>query len=117
MNPVLQKRAKAKENCLEKEHLDTLQWLDDISRGRKYDPVLTQLFLALASINTSSDFLCQALYDICSHENKETLVQELRTEIISAIGEGGWGESALQKLKLMDSVLKESQRLKPIAIC
>ncbi|KAG6141279.1 hypothetical protein E4U28_003122 [Claviceps purpurea] len=44
------------------------------------------------------------------------LVEPLRKEIISVLGVAGWSKHSLYQLKLMDSVLKESQRLKPIAI-
>lgn len=116
MSPVLQERAVANEAGLQKDYQDALQWVDEIANGRKYDPVLVQLTLAVAAIHTSSDLLCQALYYICSYEHQETLVQKLREEIISAIRNGGWAKGALQKLTLMDSVLKESQRLKPVGI-
>jgi hypothetical protein len=54
------------------------------------------------------------LYDLCG---KEDLIQALRDEVITVIGEEqGWKKATLYKLKRMDSTLKESQRLKPIGI-
>lgn len=38
----------------------------------------------------------------------------MREEIIRVITEHGWRKTSLYNLKLMDSVLKESQRLKPV---
>ncbi|KPM45297.1 hypothetical protein AK830_g1253 [Neonectria ditissima] len=41
------------------------------------------------------------------------VIDDLRREIVAVIGEGGWKKTSLHNLKLMDSVLKESQRPKP----
>lgn len=38
----------------------------------------------------------------------------LRREMVKIIGDEGWTITALNNLKLMDSVLKEPQRLKPV---
>jgi cytochrome P450 len=38
----------------------------------------------------------------------------LREEIISVVSENGWTKASLQKLRLMDSFLKESQRFTPM---
>ncbi|KAG6000439.1 hypothetical protein E4U21_005463 [Claviceps maximensis] len=53
------------------------------------------------------------MLDIARHPE---LVEPLRKEVISVLGVSGWSKHSLYKLKLMDSVMKESQRLKPIAI-
>ena len=46
-------------------------------------------------------------------------MDDLRAEIIAVVKaeDRGWQKSTLYKLKLMDSVLKESQRLRPIRHC
>jgi cytochrome P450 len=93
---------------------DAIGWLEDIYNGRQYDPTVAQLLLAFAGIHTTSDLMTKALFDISSDPE---LIDNLRKEIISVIGEQGWSKNSLYNLKLMDSALKESQRLKPLRIC
>lgn len=93
---------------------DAVQWLDDVSKGEEYDAIISQLVLSMAAIHTTGDLLSQVLYDICMHQD---LVQPLRKEAIAVIGAKGWKRTSLYNLKLMDSVIKESQRLKPASMC
>lgn len=54
-------------------------------------------------------------YDILDHPE---LIPELRQEIITVVTEDqGWKKTSLYKLKLMDSVMKESQRVHVLSIC
>lgn len=92
---------------------DAMEWLEQVAKGRSYDPAAIQLTFSIAAIHTTSDMMTQAIYDLCG---REELVQELRNEIVSVISAHGWKKTALYKLQLMDSFLKESQRLKPINI-
>ncbi|KAK7402713.1 hypothetical protein QQX98_011535 [Neonectria punicea] len=89
---------------------DAIEWFQEIAKGQKYHPGLSQLILATVAIHTTADLIAQAMYDIIGNQE---LIDDLRKEIITAIGEGGWKKTSLHNLKLMDSVLKESQRLKP----
>ncbi|GFF24895.1 aldehyde reductase 1 [Aspergillus lentulus] len=57
--------------------------------------------------------LTQVLLGLCAHAE---VIQPLREKIVTVIQEEGWKKPALYKLKLMDSVLKESQRMKPVNI-
>ncbi|KAL4744546.1 hypothetical protein BDW72DRAFT_208931 [Aspergillus terricola var. indicus] len=82
----------------------------DKEAGRSCDPAAAQLGFSLANIHTTTDLLHQVLYDIC---RQDRIASELREEIITVIQQEEWQKSALYKLKLMDSVLKETQRLKP----
>lgn len=52
------------------------------------------------------------MLDIVMHPE---VVQPLREEIIAVVGAEGWQKTALYKLRLMDSFLKESQRMTPMA--
>ncbi|KAL4981326.1 cytochrome P450 [Aspergillus falconensis] len=96
-----------------KQYLDALEWMEECAKGRSYDPAAAQLGLSLAAIHTTTDLLIQVLYDLCGQEQ---VVSALREEIITVILQEGWQKSALYKLKLMDSVLKETQRLKPMGV-
>ncbi|KAG2419448.1 hypothetical protein HFD88_004244 [Aspergillus terreus] len=116
--PVLEERRKSKETQVRegrtpKRYVDAMQWMEESAQGRPYDPAVAQLSFSLAAIHTTSDMLTQALLDLCG---KDDLIKELREEIVTVIQGEGWKKTTLYKLKLMDSVLKESQRLKPVSI-
>jgi cytochrome P450 len=98
------------------ESLDALSWIDGVAgaTGVKYDPTLTQLRLAYAAVHTTSDMMTKVLSAICEHDE---LVKPLREEIVAVVKEHGWTEAALAKMLLLDSVLKETQRLEPLASC
>jgi cytochrome P450 len=112
IQPLVDKR-RAGETGSKKQSDNLVAWMDEMSRGRPFDAVLSQVASSFAAIHTTSDFLTQLLMDIC---NDPELIDSLRKEVITVITSEGWKRSALQNLKLMDSVLKESQRLKPIGL-
>jgi cytochrome P450 len=93
------------------EKFSSVAWVDAFASGNKYDAAMVQLRLANASIHSSADLLTKVLINLCEQPD---LIQDLRDEVISALGENGWRASTLNQLKLLDSVLKESQRLHPI---
>lgn len=116
--PVLEERRVEKKAALRdgrkpQPHVDAMEWMEESAKGRPYDPTVAQLMFSVAAIHTTSDMLTQALYDLCG---REELIQEMREEVISVVSAEGWKKTALYKLQLMDSMLKESQRLKPISI-
>jgi cytochrome P450 len=74
--------------------------------------VAAQLMLSVAAVHSTADLLVQALIDISKHPE---LVAPTRQEIIAVQGQHAWTKAGFRNLKLMDSVLKESQRLKSIA--
>lgn len=118
MMPILEKRRKdkaaaANEGISLKPNDDAMQWMEDIANGRPYDPAVMQLALATAAILTTTDFLTQAVFDLVG---KEGLISELRGEMVNVLREDGMKKTAMYKLQLLDSCLKESQRLKPIAL-
>jgi fumitremorgin C monooxygenase len=95
---------------------DALSWIDGVARenGTRYDATLTQLRLAYAAVHTTSDMMTKVVVALCEHAE---LVQPLREEIVTVVNEHGWSEAALAKMVLLDSVLKETQRLEPLASC
>lgn len=55
------------------------------------------------------------MYDLIEQPE---LVKELREEIVSALLEdGGFQKTTLYKMRLLDSVMKESQRVHVLADC
>jgi cytochrome P450 len=98
IEPIVQKRRDYKAACL---------------REQAYDPTVTQLTIALSAMHNTSDFLTQLVFDLCERPN---LIEDLRQEIISVRKKHPWGKATIHHLKLMDSVMKESQRLKPTGL-
>ena len=92
---------------------DAIDWVEETAKGCAYDAAIVQLGYSLAAIHTTSDMITQVLFDLCEHSE---LIQPLRQEIVSVLSEDGWKKTSLYKLKLMDSVIKESQRLKPVTM-
>lgn len=90
-----------------------IEWAEEMANGAMYDAALLQMKVSLASIHTTSDLVSQTLFNLCS---RPQLVEDLRREVIEVVGQQGWVKPALYQMKLMDSVLKETQRLKPISI-
>ncbi|TVY54707.1 Cytochrome P450 monooygenase 1 [Lachnellula cervina] len=93
------------------EYADILEWLPQIAKGRTYDPALVQLALSFVAIHTTADVVGQLLFDLIEHPE---YIQPLRDEIITVLKEGGWKKNSLYNMKLLDSVLKESLRIRPI---
>lgn len=83
----------------------------DVAKGRKFDLVEGQLSIASAALHTTTDLIIQILYNLCAHPEYFT---PLREEITSVIQEYGWQNRTFQQLKFIDSLMKETQRLKPI---
>lgn len=89
---------------------DAIVWLHEVANGQPYDPVTIQLGVSVTAIHTTTDLLTQTLLDIVANPE---IVGPLRKEIEGVVAEDGWGKTTLQKMILLDSVVKETQRLKP----
>lgn len=95
---------------------DALDWLDELSTayGSVSDRPREQVGLALAAIHTTSNLLTNVVYDLAAYPE---YVEPLREEIKAVLAEDGLlKKTSLLKLKLMDSVIKESQRINPVSI-
>lgn len=115
-NAAYDKRTAAKREAVAKGeeppvYDDMMDWLDEQAKGRPFDAALAQLLIAQAMIHGTADLSTQVIFDIVE---RPELVEELRAEILSVIGEQGLTMASLSNLHLMDSVIKESQRLKPL---
>ncbi|KAI6334005.1 hypothetical protein MCOR07_001423 [Pyricularia oryzae] len=95
---------------------DAIGWFDRAAGGdaRLYDAAAAQLALTFVADHTSANFIAKALLDLARHPE---VVCELRREIereVSGLGWAGWEKANLHRMKLLDSVIKESMRLQPI---
>ncbi|KAJ0145170.1 Dihydromonacolin L monooxygenase LovA, partial [Colletotrichum tanaceti] len=116
IEPVLERRREVRRQARESgqpvpNFNDGIDWFEEESNGSKYDVVGAQLGLSVVAIHTTTDLLVETMLRIA--ENPE-LFDALRQEIVEVLSAEGWKKTALFNMKLMDSVLKESQRLKPI---
>ncbi len=112
MEPILAKRRQQRIDG-SMAYNDAIEWFEEESQGRCCDPVATQLHLSLATIHTTTDLICQTLIELV--QNPE-IMNLLRTEMVTAIQETGWEKTSFQRMKLLDSVIKETLRVKPNAI-
>ncbi|KAF4536404.1 Cytochrome p450 protein [Lasiodiplodia theobromae] len=95
-----------------KKPVDSLEWFMDNAGGKSCDYALGQIALGLAAIHTTSAMIVGMLYDLAEHPE---FMEEVRQEIATVLKEdGGWKKTSLYKMKLLDSGMKESQRLHPI---
>ncbi|TDZ99622.1 Cytochrome P450 monooxygenase eqxH [Colletotrichum sidae] len=90
---------------------DGLDWFEEESKGQAYDAADAQLGLSVVAIHTTTDLLVETMLRIAQHPH---LFAALRREVVDVLSADGWKKTALFNMKLMDSVLKEAQRLKPI---
>nr|BAD94560.1 cytochrome P450 [Phanerodontia chrysosporium] len=90
---------------------DVLQWIIDevTARNQGEDEVARiVLFINFGAIETTSFAVTHALYDIISRPG---LADVLREEVEAAVATEGWTKAATNKMRKLDSVLRESQRL------
>lgn len=95
------------------EYNDAIEWFEKAAKGAPYDPTPLQLSLSLAAIHTTTDLLTQVLTRISQNLD---ILKPLCEEITSVFRDEGWSKTSLYKMKLLDSVIKESQRMKPTEI-
>lgn len=95
-------------------HPDALDWFHEIAAGRQFDQTRAQIGLSLAAIHTTSNMLTNMIYDLTAYPEYIAL---LRGEIKTVLEEdGGLKKSSLSKMKLLDSVMKETQRVNPTSL-
>ncbi|KAI4660219.1 uncharacterized protein J4E78_004919 [Alternaria triticimaculans] len=91
---------------------DMIDWFEQKSGGKGYDPALFQIALSFVAIHTTSELLTHAITLLA---NEPHYVAALREEIVRVLTAVGLTKAALANLTLMDSALKESQRYRPAA--
>ncbi|KAI1318921.1 cytochrome P450 [Xylariaceae sp. FL0255] len=110
MNRKLAKRSALAEGGEAETYADTISWMEEQAAGRPFDPAAAQLAFAISALHTTTELLKQVLLDICMHPE---LIQPLRMEITAVLAEERWTTAGVFKMRLLDSVIKETQRLKP----
>ncbi|PQE23863.1 Cytochrome P450 protein [Rutstroemia sp. NJR-2017a BBW] len=113
LRPILDSRAQMKSTEEPPKFDDTIEWIEEEAAERPIDPAEVQLGFAIAALHTTTELLKQALLDICAHPE---LVQQIRQEVLEAVRESGWTTAGLFKMQLLDSAIKETQRMHPGSI-
>lgn len=90
---------------------DAIEWAETEIPGTGHDPVDVQLLLSSVAIHTTSDLVCQTMLQLV--KNPE-YIPPLREEMVKVLAADGWKKTSLTNLRLLDSAIKEAQRLKPI---
>ncbi|CAH0031682.1 unnamed protein product [Clonostachys rhizophaga] len=95
-----------------------LAWLAGQAKGKDRDPeAIAQalVLLSLASVHTTLLRVVGVLYDVTAagHDLRRELLDEI---YMAGVADGGWGPDAYGRLRKMDSVMRESQRLSPPAV-
>ena len=116
LNPLIEERkAVIQKNGTQ----NILGWMIDQARGNDSKPkniIGKILFLTMASFHASTTAAVHVLYDLCAHpEYFEPLREEIKAELEAQGGE--WSNSVLNRLKRLDSVIKESQRMNAPGLC
>ncbi|KAL0574917.1 hypothetical protein V5O48_007039 [Marasmius crinis-equi] len=81
---------------------DSDQWLTP------EDLAARLLVVNMAAIHTTSQAFTHALINLASHPE---YIEPLRQEMESSIEKDGWSKAAMGKMRMLDSFLKESQRV------
>lgn len=117
--PIIHARREAEKNdpSFEKP-IDFLQGMLDMADEHAGQPdklARRALIMGLASIHLTSMAAAHVIYDMCAMPE---YFEPLRAELIDALTEdGGWSKMTVNKMRKMDSVLRESQRLGPPSLC
>ncbi|KAF5000123.1 hypothetical protein FGRMN_1937, partial [Fusarium graminum] len=90
---------------------DSIEWFE--KEYSNHDPATEQIAISLVAYHTTSDLLIETLFNLVQHPE---LFKPLREEIIEVLTESGLKKTSLYNLKLMDSVVKESQRMRPVGL-
>ena len=111
--PVLAQRARDGEQAN-----DFMQFLKDVGKGpEKEDKFVAMLLIltAFASVHTSVSTIVDLIYDLCEHPE---YCDVLRNEYRGIVDENGdIPKAGFSKMVKMDSIMKESQRLRPVTLC
>lgn len=90
---------------------DAIGWMVECARGRKIDYAAAQLSFSLAAIHLSSETMTMCLLQLC---DMPELIEPLREECLHVLEHSGWTKQALQEMRLLDSFMRESQRMRDL---
>ena len=95
------------------ETADGISWMIETARGKPIDYVTGQLTLSIAATHETTELMTHCIVQFC---DTPEVVQPLRDEVIEVLSQNGWGKTSMYKMKLMDSFLKEVQRIRQLPL-
>ncbi|KAF9889279.1 hypothetical protein FE257_007387 [Aspergillus nanangensis] len=98
---------------LEADPKNPLSFLHQKLPGQSEELVSMIIGLCLVSYDGGGELFTHVLHSVWGNDQ---LVNDLRSEIVTVVGKEGFNRNSLQNLVLMDSVLKEAQRLHPESV-
>ncbi|KAH8701254.1 cytochrome P450 [Phaeosphaeriaceae sp. PMI808] len=107
--PIINERLEQKQQGKQSAKVsDMVGWMEEIAQKKKakIDLVDGQLFMAFVAVETTSTTVAYLMLDLLDHPDA---IPRLRKELFR-----GWKKTSLQQMKLLDSAMKESQRLHPL---
>ena len=115
IRPVIEKRRLIKEQARKAgepipRYNDAIDWAEAECNGQSYDPAYFQLLLSVAAIHTTSDLLSKIMLLLATEPE---LFVPIRQEMIRVLKADGWSKTSLYNMKLLDSTMKEAQRIMP----
>ncbi|KAJ6006796.1 hypothetical protein N7451_004740 [Penicillium sp. IBT 35674x] len=90
-----------------------LSFLNQKLEGQLDELGSTLIALCLVSYDGGGELFTHVLHSVWRNEQ---LISDLRSEIVNVVGNEGFNKNTLQNLVLMDSVLKEAQRMHPESV-
>lgn len=90
---------------------DAIGWMVECARGRKIDYAAAQLSFSLAAIHLSSETMTMCLLQLC---DTPELIEPLREDCRRVLDDSGWTKQALQDMRLLDSFMRECQRVRDL---
>ncbi|KAF8998395.1 cytochrome P450 [Cyathus striatus] len=114
--PYIEKVAAERKSKLgqvnEYEVTDAISWIFEYMNGKEIsiETLTKRIFhLNMAAMHTTTLTFLHALYDLAS---RPEYILPLRQEVEEIVNEEGWTKASVDRMKKIDSFLKESQRLK-----
>jgi len=92
---------------------DMLMWLMYEAKGVEKSPegLARRLLMAnMAALHTTSLTVTRVLYRLISHPE---YIEPLRQEVEAVVAEEGWTKAGMDKMRKIDSFLRETQRIDP----
>ncbi|KAF5363880.1 hypothetical protein D9756_000065 [Leucocoprinus leucothites] len=111
LRPILTKRLEASAEKIADDSNDMITWLWNAApedHRTLHDIAIRMIFLNIAAIHTTASLLTHVLFNLATYSS---YIEPLREEISKIIELEGWNKISIEKMRKLDSFVKESQRL------
>ncbi|KLU92534.1 hypothetical protein MAPG_11479 [Magnaporthiopsis poae ATCC 64411] len=112
VEPLVARRRRERQEPGAPAYNDAIEWADLECGGQPFDATDFQLALASVAIHTTTDLVSKTLMHLAAGDPEN--IEALRQEMIDVLPANGWKKTSLTRMILLDSAIKEAQRMKPI---